>query len=377
MTNTSAEARQKYAAYKADHVGSFLRPLVLKEARQNFLEGKITREALTKIENEEILKIIELQKQNNIQAITDGELRRAWWHYDFMENLVGAEGYDAGEGLKFHGVETKPHWVRVIGKLDFSNDHPHLAHYKFLRDAVGDTAVTKMTIPSPNMFMRPNIRNNDVYAENIEQFVEDLGQAYKKAIRAFYDLGCRYIQLDDVFWAYLVNEEDRQRERESGMDPDRLAELCTQTINIALEDKPEDLVVGMHICRGNFSSTWHYQGGYSAIEDFIFKHIKNIDRYFLEYDTARAGGFEPLAKLQGSNAEVILGLITSKVEELEDKDAIIARIHEAAKYLPLEQLGLSPQCGFSSTEEGNRVPYDAQWRKLQLVNEIVAEVWAN
>lgn len=375
MSNTTLEARQKYAGYKADHVGSFLRPFVLKEARQNYSDGKITNAELSQIENQEILKIIELQKQNNIHAITDGELRRAWWHYDFMENLVGVEGYDTEEGIKFHGVETKPHWVRVIDKIDFPIDHPHLSHYQFLHESAGDGIITKMTIPSPNMFMRPNIRHNEVYGENIEQFVQDLGQAYKKAIHAFYDLGCRYIQLDDVFWAYLVNEEDRKRELESGMDPDKLAELSTQTINIALENKPEDLVVGMHICRGNFSSTWHYQGGYGAIEDFIFKHLKNIDRYFLEYDTERAGGFEPLAKLQGSNAEVILGLITSKVEELEDKNAIIARIYEAAQYLPLEQLGLSPQCGFSSTEEGNKVPYDAQWRKLQLINEIVAEVW--
>ncbi|MCX0339521.1 5-methyltetrahydropteroyltriglutamate--homocysteine S-methyltransferase [Acinetobacter radioresistens] len=375
MSNTSPQARKLYAGYKADHVGSFLRPLRLKEARQAVADAKLSQAELTQIENEEILKIIELQKENNIKAITDGELRRAWWHYDFMENLIGAEGYEDSVGLKFHGVETKPHNVRIVGKLDFPENHPHLAHYKFLHDAVGTNGVAKMTIPSPNMMMRPKLRFNNTYGEDIQQYVVDLGLAYRKAVQAFYELGCRYLQIDDVFWAYLISEEDRARERAAGVDLDQLADFCVQTLNIALENKPEDLVIGLHICRGNFSSTWHYQGGYESIEDYIFKHLKNIDRYFLEYDTERAGGFEPLAKLQGSNAEVVLGLITSKVEELENKQAIIARIHEASQYLPLEQLALSPQCGFSSTEEGNRVPYDAQWRKLQLVNEIVAEVW--
>uniref|UniRef100_UPI001D197FA2 5-methyltetrahydropteroyltriglutamate-- homocysteine S-methyltransferase n=1 Tax=Acinetobacter radioresistens TaxID=40216 RepID=UPI001D197FA2 len=353
----------------------FLRPLRLKEARQAVADAKLSQAELTQIENEEILKIIELQKENNIKATTDGELRRAWWHYDFMENLIGAEGYEDSVGLKFHGVETKPHNVRIVGKLDFPENHPHLAHYKFLHDAVGTNGMAKMTIPSPNMMMRPKLRFNNTYGEDIQQYVVDLGLAYRKAVQAFYDLGCRYLQIDDVFWAYLISEEDRAREQAAGVDLDQLADFCVQTLNIALENKPEDLVVGLHICRGNFSSTWHYQGGYESIEDYIFKHLKNIDRYFLEYDTERAGGFEPLAKLQGSNAEVVLGLITSKVEELENKQAIIARIHEASQYLPLEQLALSPQCGFSSTEEGNRVPYDAQWRKLQLVNEIVADVW--
>lgn len=353
----------------------FLRPLRLKEARQAVADAKLSQAELTQIENEEILKIIELQKENNIKATTDGELRRAWWHYDFMENLIGAEGYEDSVGLKFHGVETKPHNVRIVGKFDFPENHPHLAHYKFLHDAVGTNGMAKMTIPSPNMMMRPKLRFNNTYGEDIQQYVVDLGLAYRKAVQAFYDLGCRYLQIDDVFWAYLISEEDRAREQAAGVDLDQLADFCVQTLNIALENKPEDLVVGLHICRGNFSSTWHYQGGYESIEDYIFKHLKNIDRYFLEYDTERAGGFEPLAKLQGSNAEVVLGLITSKVEELENKQAIIARIHEASQYLPLEQLALSPQCGFSSTEEGNRVPYDAQWRKLQLVNEIVAEVW--
>ncbi|WP_445115891.1 5-methyltetrahydropteroyltriglutamate--homocysteine S-methyltransferase [Acinetobacter sp. WZC-1] len=377
MSNTSVQARQQYAGFKADHVGSFLRPLHLKEARQQFAEGQLSREELTRIENEEIIKLIELQKQNGVKVITDGELRRAWWHYDFMENLVGAEGYTDTEGLKFHGVELKPHNVRVTGKIDFPDDHPHLAHYKFLHDQAGEGAIAKMTIPSPNMMMRPKIRFNDIYADDIAQYVQDLGLAYRKAIQAFYAAGCRYLQLDDVFWAYLGSQAEREKERALGTDLDQLAQFCVDTLNIALKDKPSDLVIGMHICRGNFASTWNYEGGYNTVENFIFKGLENIDRYFLEYDSERAGGFEPLAQLNGSNAEVVLGLVTSKVEALEDKDEIITRIHEAAKFLPLEQLALSPQCGFSSTEEGNKVDYAAQWKKLQLINEIVAEVWKN
>ncbi|MFT4020858.1 MAG: 5-methyltetrahydropteroyltriglutamate--homocysteine S-methyltransferase [Acinetobacter sp.] len=375
MSNTTVAARRQYAGFKADHVGSFLRPQRLKEARKDFANGKITQDELTQIENEEIQNIVAQQKKNGVHAITDGELRRAYWHFDFMENLIGVEGFTDAEGKKFHGVETKPHNVRVIGRLDFPTDHPHLAHFKFLLDTVGDAGTAKMTIPSPNMMMRPAIRFNAVYGQDIKQYVNDLGLAYRKAIRTFYDLGCRYLQLDDVYWANLINAQDRQAEIDSGVDIIELSNFATETLNIALQDKPEDLVIGIHICRGNFASTWHTEGGYESVEAFIFKKVPNIDRFFLEYDTARAGGFEPLASLRGSGAEVVLGLITSKLEELENKQAIIDRIHEASNYLPLEQLALSPQCGFSSTEEGNKVPYDAQWRKLQLINEIVAEVW--
>lgn len=377
MSNTTTAAKQRYTGYKADHVGSFLRPESIKQGRLDLAAGKISPEQLRAIEDQEIIKLVAEQKKVGIQAITDGELRRAWWHFDFMENLVGAEGYEAEQGMAFKGVVTKPHNVRVVGRLDFDEHHPHLADYRFLHEAVGDGGefVAKMTLPSPNMMMRPNIRNNAYYGDDIEGYVRDLGLAYRKAIKAFYDLGCRYLQLDDVFWAYLCSAEQCEKERALGMDPQRLAQYCVDTLNIALEDKPDDLVIGMHICRGNFSSTWHYEGGYDVIEDFIFKNLVNIDRYFLEYDTERAGGFAPLAKLNGSDAEVVLGLVTSKVGELESKKDILARIHEAAQYLPLSQLALSPQCGFSSTEEGNKVSIQSQWDKLTFIREVAQTVW--
>lgn len=378
MTNTTIEARQKYAANKMEHVGSFLRTPEIKAARIALAEGKISADELRAIEDAAIIKLVAQQKEAGLQSITDGELRRAWWHYDFMENLTGAEAYDAEQGLAFKGITTKPHNVRLKGKIAYNPDHPHFKDFEFLHKVVGDDgySVAKMTIPSPNMMMRPNIRLNAFYGDNIDQYVKDLGIAYQKSIARFYELGCRYIQLDDVFWAYLIDPEVRKQEEALGTDLDKLAQQCVNTINIALANKPDDLVVGMHICRGNFSSAWHYQGGYETIDNFIFKGLTEIDRYFLEYDDSRSGGFEPLKALQGSNSEVVLGLVTSKTEELENPEAIKRRIIEASQYLPLEQLALSPQCGFSSTEEGNRVPYDAQWRKLKLVKEIVEDVWA-
>ena len=379
MINTTVEAKKRYARSKTEHVGSFLRTPEIKEARTALAEGRISKEALRKIEDEAIIALVAKQKEAGIQSITDGELRRAWWHFDFMENLLGAEGYEAEQGMAFKGVTTKPHNVRINGKVAYNPDHPHFADFAFLQSQVGDDGyhVAKMTIPSPNMMMRPNIRVNDIYGDDIEQYVQDLGIAYQKTIAHFYELGCRYIQLDDVFWAYLIDPEVRRQEQARGTDLDQLAQYCVDTINIALENKPDDLVVGMHICRGNFSSTWHYQGGYDTIDDFIFKGLKQIDRYFLEYDDSRSGGFEPLASLAGTNSEVVLGLVTSKTEELENPEAIKRRIEEASQYLPLSQLALSPQCGFSSTEEGNRVPYDAQWRKMALIKDIVADVWGD
>ena len=225
------------------------------------------------------------------------------------------------------------------------------------------------------MMLYPHLRNNHHYADRLTEYVEDLGQAYQTAIQALYDQGCRYLQINDEFWAYLCDEEQRGKELASGMNPDDLANFAIQTLNVALANKPEDLVVALHINRGNFLSSWLYQGGYAAIESFIFEKLHNIDRYLLEFDTERAGGFEPLAKLQGTNAEVFLGLISTKIETVEDKTKLIAKIQQAAAYLPLEQLGLCPQSGFASMEEGNRISYDTQWKKLKLMNEIVQEVW--
>ncbi|WP_115717836.1 5-methyltetrahydropteroyltriglutamate--homocysteine S-methyltransferase [Gallaecimonas mangrovi] len=361
-----------YPFFRADHVGSFLRPPHLKQARGDFAAGTLSREQLTAIEDAEIKKLVDAQIAAGVQAVTDGELRRAWWHFDFLENLEGVEGYDADKGYSFKGVETKAHQVRVTGKIDFNAEHPHLAHFQFLKDVVADRAVAKMTIPSPNMLMHLNIRQNPHY-DSLQQYSTDLGQAYKKAIAAFYQAGCRYLQIDDVFWAYLADINAEAKEKEAGYDLAEVIASCARTLNIALEDKPADMNISMHVCRGNFKSTWIYQGGYDAIAKALGQ-VK-VDALFLEYDDDRSGSFAPLQHIQ--DQKVVLGIVTSKVADLEDQAALKARIEEAAQYLPLEQLALSPQCGFSSTEEGNAITEADQWAKLKLINETARSVWAD
>ena len=374
-SNTSQAEKNQYANNKVEHVGSFLRPLKLKKARYDFADRVIYQETLRQVEDAEIHNLIDIQLDNDCTIMTDGDFRRGWWHYDFLEQFEGIQGYKTRDGLQFKDVITKAYDVRVTGKIDFPEDHSSLAHYRFLHQAIDGFATAKFTMPSPNMMLYPHLRNNRHYADRLGEYVEDLGQAYQKAIQALYNQGCRYIQINDGFWAYLCDAEQRATECASGMNPDELANLAVQTLNIALANKPEDLVIALHIDRGNFLSSWLYQGGYAAIESFIFEKLHNIDRYLLEFDTERAGGFEPLAKLQGTNAEVFLGLISTKLETVEDKAQVIAKIHQASEYLPLEQLGLCPQSGFASMEEGNRISYDTQWKKLKLMNEIAQDVW--
>ena len=374
-SNTSQAAKNQYANNKVEHVGSFLRPLKLKKARYDFADRVIYEETLRQVEDAEIHNLIDIQLDNDCTIMTDGDFRRGWWHYDFLEQFDGIQGYKTRDGLQFKGVISKAYDVRVTGKIDFPEDHPSLAHYRFLHQAIDGFATAKFTLPSPNMMLYPHLRNNHHYADRLAEYVEDLGQAYQKAVQALYEQGCRYLQINDEFWAYLCDEKQRDKELALGTNPDELADFAVQTLNIALTNKPEDLVVALHINRGNFLSSWLYQGGYAAIESFIFEKLHNIDRYLLEFDTERAGGFEPLAKLQGTNAEVFLGLISTKIETVEDKTKLIAKIQQAAAYLPLEQLGLCPQSGFASMEEGNRISYDTQWKKLKLMNEIAQDVW--
>ena len=374
-SNTSQAEKNQYANNKVEHVGSFLRPLKLKKARYDFADRVIYQETLRQVEDAEIHNLIDIQLDNDCTIMTDGDFRRGWWHYDFLEQFEGIQGYKTRDGLQFKDVITKAYDVRVTGKIDFPEDHSSLAHYRFLHQAIDGFATAKFTMPSPNMMLYPHLRNNRHYADRLGEYVEDLGQAYQKAIQALYNQGCRYIQINDGFWAYLCDAEQRATECASGMNPDELADLAVQSLNIALANKPEDLIIALHIDRGNFLSSWLYQGGYADIESFIFEKLHNIDRYLLEFDTERAGGFEPLAKLQGTNAEVFLGLISTKLETVEDKAQVIAKIHQASEYLPLEQLGLCPQSGFASMEEGNRISYDTQWKKLKLMNQIAQDVW--
>jgi 5-methyltetrahydropteroyltriglutamate--homocysteine methyltransferase len=360
--------------FRADQVGSLLRTDAIHEARARHEKHEITDAQLKAIEDREIEKIIKKQEDVGLQSITDGEFRRSWWHFDFLKMLDGVELYSTEQGIQFAGVQSRAENVRVVGKIDFPADHPMLGHFKFLK--AHTRAVPKMTIPSPSVLHfrggRAAIRK-DVYPD-LDGFFEDLAKAYAKAVRAFYDAGCRYLQFDDTIWAYLCSADQREKARGRGEDVDRLPAIYARTINHALAAKPADMTISTHVCRGNFRSTWISEGGYEPVAETLLGKV-NYDGYFLEYDTARAGGFEPLRFLPKGNKVVVLGLITSKSGDLERKDDIKRRIDEATKFAPLEQFGLSPQCGFASTEEGNILSEDQQWAKLREIVELSHEVW--
>lgn len=366
------------APFRLDHVGSFLRPERLKEARAKFNDGEITAEELERVENEEIIALIEKEKELGLKSVTDGEFRRAFWHLDFLENLDGVELVEVDHfSVQFKDKDVKPKTLRIVGKVDFSENHPFVKHFKFLKEHAGDTPV-KLTIPSPSMLhLITQVREKNYvpierYKDNEALFFDDVVEAYRKALQCFYDLGCRNIQLDDTSWGEFCALDKREAYEARGFDLEKIARDYVDVINRVIEWKPEDLVVNMHICRGNFRSTWFSSGGYEPVAKTLFGHCR-VDGFFLEYDSDRAGDFTPLRYIK--DQKVVLGLITSKSGDLEDKDEVIARIKEASQYVPLEQLCLSPQCGFSSTEEGNILTIEAQWDKLKLIDEIVREVW--
>ena len=366
------------APFRLDHVGSFLRPERLKEARAKFNAGEINAEELERVENEEIIALIEKEKELGLKSVTDGEFRRAFWHLDFLENLDGVELIEVDHfSVQFKDKDVKPKTLRIVGKVDFSEDHPFVKHFKFLKEHAGDTPV-KLTIPSPSMLhLITQVREKNYvpierYKDNEALFYDDVVVAYRKALQCFYDLGCRNIQLDDTSWGEFCALDKREAYEARGFDLEQIARDYVDVLNRVIEWKPEDLVVNMHICRGNFRSTWFSSGGYEPVAKTLFGHCR-VDGFFLEYDSDRAGDFTPLRYIK--DQKVVLGLITSKSGDLEDKGEVIARIKEASQYVPLEQLCLSPQCGFSSTEEGNILTIEAQWDKLKLIDEIVHEVW--
>lgn len=366
------------APFRLDHVGSFLRPERLKEARAKFNAGEITAEELERVENEEIIALIEKEKELGLKSVTDGEFRRAFWHLDFLENLDGVELVEVDHfSVQFKDKDVKPKTLRIVGKVDFSENHPFVKHFKFLKEHAGDTPV-KLTIPSPSMLhLITQVREKNYvpierYKDNEALFFDDVVEAYRKALQCFYDLGCRNIQLDDTSWGEFCALDKREAYEARGFDLEKIARDYVDVLNRVIEWKPEDLVVNMHICRGNFRSTWFSSGGYEPVAKTLFGHCR-VDGFFLEYDSDRAGDFTPLRYIK--DQKVVLGLITSKSGDLEDKGEVIARIKEASQYVPLEQLCLSPQCGFSSTEEGNILTIEAQWDKLKLIDEIVHEVW--
>ncbi|MFN3889036.1 MAG: 5-methyltetrahydropteroyltriglutamate--homocysteine S-methyltransferase [Beijerinckiaceae bacterium] len=358
--------------FRADHVGSILRTAPLKEARAKKARGEIDAAALKAVEDAEIRKIIAKQEEIGLRGITDGEFRRAWWHYDFLSQLDGVKIVEVEGGIKFAGVTTKAEAPFVYGKLG-SKSHPQIEHFKFLKENTKRTP--KMTIPSPSMLHYrggTSMIDKNVYPK-MDDFWTDLGRAYAQAIKGFYDAGCRYLQIDDCSMAYFCDESQRKMLRDRGDNPDELEKAYAYALNTALEGRPQDMRITMHVCRGNFRSTFVASGGYEHIADLMFNRI-GIDAYFLEWDNDRSGDLAPLRHLP-KNKQVVLGLVTSKTGELETKDSIKRRIEEATKYADLDQLCLSPQCGFASTEEGNTLTEDQQWAKLRLCVEIAEEVW--
>jgi len=351
--------------FRADHVGSLLRPAALKAAR-----GK---PELAAIEDREIEKVIRKQEDIGLRSVTDGEFRRAFWNYDFLGRLPGVEAYLGERKIKFQGPQPKPMMLRVIGKLGADGAHPMIEHFKFV--AAHAKATPKMTIPSPSSL---HFRyGRDAVPASIypvmEDFYRDLGESYRAVVRAFADAGCRYLQLDEVNFAYLCDPKLRAFVAERGDDPQMLPHIYARMINAAISDVPADMTKAMHLCRGNFQSSFVASGGYEPVAEILFNEI-DIDAYFMEYDSDRAGGFEPL-RFVPKGKMVVLGLVTSKSGTLEEKDALKRRIDEAAKFVDLDQLCLSPQCGFASSEEGNILAEDEQWAKLRRIVEVADEVW--
>ena len=361
--------------FRYDHVGSLLRPARLKKARQAFVNGSITKEELTEVEDQEIIKVIEKQKEVGLKAVTDGEFRRRWWHLDFIAGLNGISVFDFKTSA--FGIEADAQGPYVSGQLSFNSNQPFLDHFKFTLAHAGST-VAKQTIPGPNMIyldaaiLSSHYHDHPVYSST-DAFKEDLIATYKEAIRAFYDSGCRYLQLDDTSWGALIDGRFRELIKTKGYDPDKLIQEFGDITEAILEDKPDDLAITFHLCKGNFQSHWLYQGSYERIAKRLFS-ISQIDGFFLEFDDERSGSFEPLKYVQGQ--KIVLGLVTTKKPELEDKTLLEWRIRSAARYVPIDQLCLSPQCGFSSTQEGNKIIEEEQWAKLRLVKETAEEVFS-
>ena len=363
--------RTKTAPFKADHVGSLLRPDNLHEARKDYADGKITAEQLREIETKEIKRIVDKQIEVGLDLVTDGEFRRRFWHTDFLEHLNGIEGYVPEQGYIFSGEEeTERYNVRNNGKISFNPDHPFIQDFIEFNEIVAGRAVAKQTIPSPNQLFHLDIINWDIYP-TIEAYAEDVIKAYQDALQAFYDVGVRYLQLDDVYIAGLSSPD---LEFSDEFTRDDAINLALEVINRVLENKPEDLVVTTHLCRGNYRSNWAFGGSYDLIAPTLLAKEK-VDGFFLEYDDERSGDFKALDYIPEGGPQVVLGLVTSKNGELEDKEEIKARLKEASQHVPHDQICLSPQCGFASTHHGNKLTEEQQWEKLRFIVDIAKEVW--
>ena len=364
--------------FRYDYVGSFLRPAELKQARLDYEQGKIDKAALKKTEDACILNLVAKQKELGYHVITDGEFRRATWHLDFMWGFDGIAHQHTKTGLPFHGEQAMIDDTFLVGKLSLSKEHPFVEHFRFVKALEDENTVAKQTIPAPAQFLAQLVmpfaaENTRKYYADDAELVEDLVKGYKEVIRQLYAAGCRNLQLDDCTWGMLVDPRVNLFYGAGGGGVDRIKEAYLNINNRVIEGAPDDLVINTHVCRGNFHSTYASTGAYNGVAEFLFAR-ENVNAFFLEFDDERSGGFDPLAKVP-EGKKVVLGLITTKSPKLEDKAAVIARIHEAAKYIPLDSLCLSPQCGFASCEIGNKLTEEEQWAKLKLVKEIAEEVW--
>jgi 5-methyltetrahydropteroyltriglutamate--homocysteine methyltransferase len=359
--------------FRADHVGSLLRPAALHEARRRHSAGVLAAEDLEAVEDREIERVVERQRALGLQAVTDGELRRSWWHLDFLWGLDGVAEHHADFGTGFVGATPRTAGVRIDGKIGFSG-HPMLEHFRFLHERARG-GVPKLTLPAPSALLgRPVLPPIDarVYADR-DALYADLGAAYRAAVRAFAAAGCRYLQLDEVFIAMLCDAKYREKMVARGDSPDALLQRYARLINEAIADAPPDMTITLHLCRGNFRSTYMGAGAYDAVADVLFNSI-GVHGYFMEYDDERAGGFEPL-RLLPPGKRVALGLVTTKRGTLESSDALKRRIGAAAQFADLGQLSVAPQCGFASTEEGNSLTEAEQWAKLERLVALAGEVW--
>lgn len=378
MSTQTEPKKRTVTPFRYDIVGSFLRPRELKEARLKFKNGEISAEQLKEVENTEIVKLVQKQKEVGLQAVTDGEFRRSWWHLDFFWGFDGVEQTFIDQGYQFNGAQSRPETARLTGKISYSS-HPFVSHYTFLNKIAGEEVVARQSIPAAAQFVfeLDRAENQDstkaIYPHR-EELLSDIAKAYKASILAFYEAGCRSIQIDDCTWGALCDEQFMEMMKQAGVNVADYAKELAKLNEEVVSGLPEDLIVTTHVCRGNYVSTYAgVGGGYEPIAQTLLS-INNYSGFYLEFDTDRAGDFKPLRFLK-DNQQVVLGLFSSKFAELESKEDILKRIEEAQQYVDLNRICISPQCGFASTEEGNHLTEEEQWRKLAYIKEIAEEIW--
>lgn len=364
--------------FRYDFVGSFLRPEKLKKARRQFNEGKIDAAALKKVEDEAITELVSKIKELGYHVITDGEFRRATWHLDFMWGFDGIGHTPTKTGLPFHGEAAMVDDTYIVGKIGLTGEHPFVDHFRFVKALEDENTVAKQTIPSPAQFLAQftmpfNRGCTEKHYPNEQELVNDIVAAYGKVIDDLYAAGCRNLQLDDCTWGMFADKIGHTLYGTTREGIVEFQKAHKDINNKVIANAPKDMIINTHVCRGNFHSTYASEGAYDSVADILFGE-ENVNAYFLEFDDERSGGFAPLAKVSGEK-KVVLGLITTKSPVLEDKQLVIDRIHDAAKYIPLERLYLSPQCGFASCEIGNKLTEEEQWAKLRLVKEVAEKVW--